>query len=492
MAGILSVWAAIFLITGSVGGTAQTGVTPFDPSQIVTGLYALKVENIPSKLDQGSGGAIDAVGDDLFLTTRLGEFFLLIEDLFIPLSLPSPVDLEAQAKHKQATRIGLQDLQIVPLSDGRLRFYVSVTDAEPENGSCILVRAAYLDITQDAVLSDHSEAIWTFIFESNRCADGFSHEAGGAITISDSGSVLLTVGTFSLDGTIGRGDAGEPQDPGSHYGKTLEIDPNSGSVEIFSSGHRNADGLVTAPDGTIWQIEHGPRGGDELNIIERGKDYGWPRVSYGTNYGRFTLRTADDQGRHDQFERPIFSWVPSIGVSALELYGGPEFPQWDGDLLISSLGGARLDRVHVREGRAIVVERIPVGKRIRDIAVTEAGQIFIKLDNVAAVLRMTNASADGQTNIAGLAFCASCHNIDEEGSTNSAAPSLVGVLGRDIASVPGFAYSEALQAIDGTWDEDSIKQFISAPDRFAPGTLKPKLALKTWEIDQAIRRLREP
>ena len=113
----------------------------------------------------------------------------------------------------------------------------------------------------------------------------------------------------------------------SDYGKTIRIDPNDWSATKFSLGHRNPQGITIDDKGRIWVVEHGPMGGDELNLIRQGANYGWPSVTLGVNYSG---ELVDDkrwlpnprQGRHDDYESPVFAWMPSIGVSK-QLKGDP-------------------------------------------------------------------------------------------------------------------------------------------------------------------------
>ena len=121
-------------------------------------------------------------------------------------------------------------------------------------------------------------------------------------------------------------------------GKLVRVEIETGRAETLASGLRNPQGLTRDAAGTLWETEHGPWGGDELNVLEPGGNYGWPLVSYGVWYQKTIIGSNDkDVARHDGFIKPVFSWVPSIGISNLIVNDERWFPLWKDDLLISSL-----------------------------------------------------------------------------------------------------------------------------------------------------------
>ena len=154
------------------------------------------------------------------------------------------------------------------------------------------------------------------------------------------------------------------------YGKVIEIKRNDWSVKVFTRGHRNPQGLLVDGD-EIWETEHGPQGGDELNLLQYGKEYGWPNETYGTDYGQKTFKFNKKTGVHSIKKRPIYAWIPSIGISNLMKMSGNAFPAWKGDLMVASLSGLgngySLFRVRIREGSAVMVERFRTGKDRRDL-----------------------------------------------------------------------------------------------------------------------------
>jgi glucose/arabinose dehydrogenase len=164
---------------------------------------------------------------------------------------------------------------------------------------------------------------------------------------------------------------------------------------IWALGVRNPQGLAIDPrDGTLWETEHGPRGGDELNHIERGKNYGWPLVTAGMNYDGTPI---SDRKSAPGFESPVVDWTPSIAVSELEFYTGDKFPHWKHQAFVGSLAAQKLLRLVVRDGHVTHYEEVFKGLgRIRDIKTGPDGLIYIAMENIGKpgrILRLVPADA---------------------------------------------------------------------------------------------------
>jgi glucose/arabinose dehydrogenase len=183
------------------------------------------------------------------------------------------------------------------------------------------------------------------------------------------------------------------QDLGRHWGKVIRIRPD-GSVppdnpfvgrqdarpEIWSYGHRNTQAAAIHPaSGVLWVVEHGPRGGDEVNIVERGANYGWPVIGYGIDYSGARIH----EGTHKEgMKQPAYYWVPSIAPSGMAFYTGALFPDWRGNLLVGALAGQALHRL-VLDGPRIVAEEVLLrsrGERIRDVRQGPDGAIWLLTD----------------------------------------------------------------------------------------------------------------
>jgi glucose/arabinose dehydrogenase len=148
---------------------------------------------------------------------------------------------------------------------------------------------------------------------------------------------------------------------------------------IFSYGHRNPQGLVIHPEtGALWEHEHGPKGGDEINIIEAGKNYGWPKITYGKNYsGTSITKNRSLPG----MEQPFYYWVPSIAASGMAFVTGNKYPDWKGDLLVGSLKKTYLERLHIRNNKVVAREKIADGiGRVRDVIIGPYGFIYLAVE----------------------------------------------------------------------------------------------------------------
>jgi glucose/arabinose dehydrogenase len=158
--------------------------------------------------------------------------------------------------------------------------------------------------------------------------------------------------------------------------------------ETWTTGHRTPYGLAFGPDGRLWEVEHGPRGGDELNLIEQGKNYGWPLVAYATNYDGGPIPTPDTR---PDLTLPVIYWTPIVAPGSITFYKGAMFPQWDGSALIGGMATKSVNRITFDgKGGATAAERWSVGHRIRDIAVAPDGALWMIADaNPGGLFRVT-------------------------------------------------------------------------------------------------------
>lgn len=190
------------------------------------------------------------------------------------------------------------------------------------------------------------------------------------------------------------------QDVSTHLGKVLRIDPEGGPAEgnpeipggqpeIWSYGHRNLQSAAIGPDGALWTVEHGPRGGDELNRPEAGKNYGWPVIVYGLEYDGNPV--GEGLTRAEGMEQPIYYWDPVIAPSGLVFYEGGLFPGWEGSALIGGLAGQALVRLEIADGRVTGEARYLQGfARIRDVAVARDGAVMVLTDGEGGqLIRLT-------------------------------------------------------------------------------------------------------
>lgn len=163
--------------------------------------------------------------------------------------------------------------------------------------------------------------------------------------------------------------------------------PGGVAATFWSIGHRNPLGLAFAPDGRLWSSEMGPRGGDELNLIFSGRNYGWPRASYGSHYSGADI---PDDHRRRGFEEPKLWWNPSISPGGLLIYSGDLFRGWKGDAFLPALSGEALIRIDIDGGRARKADHWPMGARIRAIDEGPRGEIYL-LEDGGRLLRLEPA-----------------------------------------------------------------------------------------------------
>ena len=163
--------------------------------------------------------------------------------------------------------------------------------------------------------------------------------------------------------------------------------PNLTPSETWSSGHRTPYGLAFAPDGRLWELEHGPRGGDELNLIEPGKNYGWPLVSYAVNYNGVSIASPDTR---PDLAKPVIYWTPIFAPGGLMFYSGVMFPAWKGSAFAAGLASRALHRIEVDGATAKPAEHWTVGFRVRDVAQAPDGALWlIEDDSEGGLYRLT-------------------------------------------------------------------------------------------------------
>ena len=226
------------------------------------------------------------------------------------------------------------------------------------------------------------------IFEAQPTYDGDKH-FGSSLAFDQQGHLFITTGD--------RSDAPmrpQAQDLGSHMGKTIRINAD-GSVpadnpyvntpgarpEIWSLGHRNMQGVAVRSNGQVWTIEHGTRGGDELNFDRAGVNYGWPIIAYGVEYRGAPINEGITA--REGLEQPVYYWDPVIAPGGLTFYEADLFPGWRGSALIGGLGSQRLVRVVLDGDRVVGEEHLltGLGERIRDVAVAPDGAIWVITDS---------------------------------------------------------------------------------------------------------------
>ena len=331
---------------------------------LTTHLYELETSWVWLRWDIArGGGAIAPLGNDLLVVTPWGRFNLIrptgeVAHLKgnIPMNQAGLLAYRAKANFR-LDWFRVVDILLKRHSAGRYELFVT---HHYFTGECLRFRlSATTLLQQGADVSVSSE--WRTILDAEPCVRSTSNQAGGRMLTDGPDHLLVAIGDHR--------HSKYAQDPASHLGKLVRVEIATGRAETLALGLRNPQGLARDGHGTLWETEHGPQGGDELNVLVPGGNYGWPQVSYGVGYGsRVNVPRAAEVGLHDGFIKPVFAWVPSIGISSLIVNDERLFPLWKDDLLISSLRDRALFRVR-RDGTDMqYVERIKVGYRIRDLA----------------------------------------------------------------------------------------------------------------------------
>ncbi|HEX7781244.1 MAG TPA: PQQ-dependent sugar dehydrogenase [Sphingobium sp.] len=329
-------------------------------------------------------------------------------------------------------------------------------------------------------------------------------------------------------GSGGQGSRGMVQRLDNQSGKIIHLNRDGSPVangpfskqtgarpELWAIGFRNSAGIALATDGNVWAIDIGPKGGDELNLVKPGANYGWPLVSWGFDYSG---RAMSDRQDDPEFADPVAVWSPSRAPGDLMQYTGDRFPQWRGDFFASELMGHVVRRLRVQDGKVVLEEALltDLRERIRSVGQGPDGYLYVITDSAKGrLLRLrpgkpTKAENDRvarpyelpsggnmvedfarrgvyQEKYTQILFnfkydetrakalfgqtCAGCHNAGSF-TTGEIGPDLNGVAKRRSGQLPGYAYSAALRDPKNAiqWDHDSLVAFISNPQSYYPGT----------------------
>ena len=489
--------------------------------------------DVPQEGREASGGATTSLGKHILVVSGGGQFHLVEPNgKVLPARIAPPAN-------------GYEDYVEVskrpPYDKYEHRYdWFRVFDLarfEGESGTGLLIsymkfhkdRACYGTAIARAMIPAGIDATkvaigagdWVDIFETEPCLPLKSqwrafegHMAGGRLAVDQgNGRVLLGSGDYAWDGMYAPlspdpdSAVALAQDMNADYGKVIAIDIASGESEILSRGQRNIQGIAVDDNGTVWTVEHGPRGGDELNEVQPGRNFGWPLETFGTKYSGLPVNGTISLGRHDTYDQPAFSWLPSVAVSGMTMVH--DFHEvWDGDMLVSTLAGQRLVRIRTNGGRIVFAENIPIGKRMRHIHQHTDGTIVILLDNqqepgtrllllrpvegsagarfvenyMANVLDVSSSTrADVQMKID---ECMECHSFTPR--DNAKAPSLAEVYGSKVGATGYEGYSAALRSSNDRWTRDRLDAFLKDSGSVYPGTSMPNPKIADDDVRAAV------
>lgn len=354
------------------------------PQVFETENFAIRAETLADGLEHPWGLDFLPEGDAV-VTERPGRVRILSDSgLSEPLQGVPQVAAFGQG--------GLLDVAVAPDFAQSGAIYLAFSEPGPNGAGTAIARARLVRDEDGARLQDAET-----IFSMNRKTSSGRH-FGSRIVIAPDGTLFFTIGD--------RGNGERAQDVSDHAGSVLRINTD-GSVppdnpfvdqagalpELWSIGHRNPQGAVFDPvTESLWTVAHGPRGGDEINQPEKGKNYGWPVISYGRHYSGGKVGEGT---RAPGYEQPEYYWDPSIAPSGMAVYSGQMFPEWQGDFLVGALKFqlvARLDRNN--EGAIIGEERLFEGTfgRVRDVDVAPDGSVWLLTDAAnGAIIRLSRA-----------------------------------------------------------------------------------------------------
>jgi glucose/arabinose dehydrogenase len=325
--------------------------------------------------------AVAFAGDDILVTERPGRLRVVRDGRLLPGAVTGVPVVYGSGQG------GLLDVIVHPEFAQNNLIYLSYAAGVPGQLTTRVARARYVN----GALSDMQ-----VIFSAQPEHTSEQH-FGSRLAFDRDGMLYITVGDRQS-----RNDAQNLMD---HAGSIIRLRDDGGvpvdnpflstagaRSEIFSYGHRNPQGIALHPvTGAIWASEHGPRGGDEINVIRAGRNYGWPVITYGMDYDG----TAIGEGTHKEgMEQPLHYWTPSIAPSGMMFYTGDRFPRWRGDLFIGALSGRDLYRLELDDDRVVHQERLltNLGARIRDVRQGPEGSLWVLTDaNPGQLLRLDPA-----------------------------------------------------------------------------------------------------
>src|SRR6056297_653689 len=273
---------------------------------------------------------------------------------------------------------GLLDVVVHPQYEENGWIYITYSSTEGGGGANTALMRARLNDDRNG-LTDH-EVLYKAEPNTNR-----GHHFGSRIVFDNEGYVYFAIGDRGnrdvnpQDITRDAGKIYRLHDDGRIPEDNPFVDKSGAKKAIYSYGHRNPQGLVLhSKTGVLWEHEHGPRGGDEINIIQKGKNYGWPVITYGINYSGTEIT---DETSRPGMEQPLYQWTPSIAPSGMAFVTSDKYPKWEDNLLVGSLAFQYLERLEIKDNQVVYREKLLDGMgRVRNVRQAPDGFIYISIE----------------------------------------------------------------------------------------------------------------
>lgn len=377
-AGWASAAALLAAVTACAGAPTDAAAQTFTSEH-----HTFRVATVVEGLEHPWGMAFLPDGS-ILVTERPGRLRLVRNGVLEPEPIAGVPEVWARGQG------GLLDVALHPDFERNRLVYLSYSKPGPNGATTAVARGRLvggrLEDVEDIFVAD----AWT-----NR-----GQHFGSRLVFDGKGHLFVSIGD--------RGVMQEAQNPGNHQGTIVRLlddgrvpadNPFVGREgfrpEIYAYGIRSPQGLALHPEtGELWETEHGPRGGDEINLILPGRNYGWPTITYGINYDGTKI---SDHTHMEGMEQPLHYWVPSIATSGLAFYTGDKFPGWKGDVFVGGLAGQQLVRLRFDGTRRVAIEVLltELKRRIRDVRNGPDGYIYLLVDEPSApMLRLEPADGN--------------------------------------------------------------------------------------------------
>lgn len=355
---------------------------PTDPAEVEQNVVATGLPQL---------WALEFLPDDrMLVTVKSGAMMIIGPDGEAGPEIKGVPEVDARGQG------GLLDVALAPDFEMSNKIFFSFSEPrEDGNGTSVASATLVIDEAGGGSLEDVE-----VIFRQTPSYDGNKH-FGSRLVFGQDGELFVTVGERS-DTPI----RDQAQDIGSGLGKVFRInqdgealpdnplvDQEGAQPEIWSLGHRNMQSATLDDQGRLWTVEHGPKGGDELNMPQAGVNYGWPEVTYGVDYSGEPI--GEGITSSSETTQPIYYWDPVIAPSGMAFYQGDEFPGWQDAFLVGGLVAQAVVVLHMEDDRVAFEERVPVGARVRDVKVGPDGSVYAVTESRSGsseILRLTNGA----------------------------------------------------------------------------------------------------